>query len=201
MSARTAPQHTATALAFVAADHVTGIVAFAAPSTHDAGRVNIVALDTTNGDIYCTCKGAECGRRCWHVEHVRAAWLTSPAMQQVRWLTGVSAGDRNSSLGSTPSAVASLWMIRGVLFSRPRSRSGTQEWSRPARSERANRDRARARRSSRGRAPKRTNGSSVPRSSIPRSVRGDVTIGPGCKRRFLATMSDDRRARGGESAT
>jgi hypothetical protein len=87
MSIRTAPLHTAAELTFVAADHVTGIVEFSAPSKHDATRVNIVSLDTTNGAILCTCKGFECGRACWHADHVLAAWLASPAMQQVKWLT------------------------------------------------------------------------------------------------------------------
>ncbi len=87
MSVLSAPQHTAAELTFVSCDHVTGIVAFAAPSKHDAARVNVVSLDTTNGAIHCTCKGAECGRRCWHADHVRAAWLAIPAMQQVRWLS------------------------------------------------------------------------------------------------------------------
>jgi hypothetical protein len=87
MSALTAPQHSPAELAFVSCDHVTGIVAFAAPSKHDATRVNVVSLDTTNGDVHCTCKGAECGHWCWHADHVLAAWLASPAMQQVRWLT------------------------------------------------------------------------------------------------------------------
>ncbi len=86
MSARTATLHTASELAFVAADHVTGIVHFAAPSKHETGRVNTVSLDTTNGAIHCDCKGAECGQTCWHADHVHAAWLASPAMAQVRWL-------------------------------------------------------------------------------------------------------------------
>jgi len=87
MSALTAPQHTAAELTFVFCDHVTGLVAFAAPSKHDASRTNVVSLDTTNGDVHCTCKGAECGRRCWHADHVHAAWLASPAMLRVRWLS------------------------------------------------------------------------------------------------------------------
>ncbi len=87
MSALTAPQQTIAELTFVSCDHVTGIVAFAAPSTHDAARVNVVSLDTTNGDVHCTCRGAECGRRCWHADHVLAAWLAAPAMREVRWLT------------------------------------------------------------------------------------------------------------------
>jgi len=87
MSARTAPQHTAAELAFVAADHITGIVEFAAASKSRPGEANIVSLDTTNGAIHCTCKGAECDKACWHADHVLAAWLASPAMQQVRWLS------------------------------------------------------------------------------------------------------------------
>ncbi len=87
MSVLTAPQHTAAELTFISCDHVTGIVAFAAPSQHDAARTNIVSLDTTNGAIHCTCKGAECGRRCWHADHVLTAWRASPAMLGVRWLS------------------------------------------------------------------------------------------------------------------
>jgi len=87
MSARTAAQHTPAELTFVSCDHVTGIVTYAAPSKHEAGRTNHVALDTTNGATLCDCKGAECGRTCWHQGHIAAAWALSPAMQQVRWLT------------------------------------------------------------------------------------------------------------------
>jgi hypothetical protein len=87
MSAKTAADHTAAELVFVAADHVTGIVEFSAPSQHDATRTNIVSLDTTNGAILCTCKGFECGKVCWHADHIEAAWLATPAMQQVRWLS------------------------------------------------------------------------------------------------------------------
>jgi len=59
-----------------------------ARSRHDATRVNTVGLDTATGAIFCDCKGADCGRTCWHMDHIAAAWLASPAMQQVRWLTG-----------------------------------------------------------------------------------------------------------------
>lgn len=88
MSARTAPRHTPSELALLGCDETTGIVAFVARSRHDAGRVNTVSLDTTNGAIFCDCKGADCGRACWHADLVVAAWLASPALAQVRWLTG-----------------------------------------------------------------------------------------------------------------
>jgi len=84
---QSAAAHTPAELAFVSCDHVTGIVEFAAPSKHQAGRVNTVGLDTTTGAIACDCQAAQCGRACWHGAHVAAAWLASPAMQQVRWLT------------------------------------------------------------------------------------------------------------------
>lgn len=87
MSARTAPLHTPAELTFLGCDHVTGIVEFAAPSAHDAARVNVVSLDTTSGATLCDCRGAECGRRCWHQDHVAAAWRWSAAMRQVKWLT------------------------------------------------------------------------------------------------------------------
>ncbi len=88
MSLRTAPQHTASELSFLGCDDTTGIVAFIARSRHDATRVNIVSLDTTTGAIFCDCRGADCNRRCWHADHIEAAWLATPAMRAVRWLTG-----------------------------------------------------------------------------------------------------------------
>ncbi len=87
MSARTAPQHTASELAFLGCDDTTGIVAFIARSRHDAGRANTVSLDTVTGATFCDCKGADCGRTCWHMDHIEAAWLASPVMREVRWLT------------------------------------------------------------------------------------------------------------------
>lgn len=93
MSATTAatPQsaaaHTPAELTFLDACDLTGIVHYAAPSKHEAGRINVVGLDTTTGAIACDCKAAQCGRSCWHGAHVAAAWLASPAMLAVRWLT------------------------------------------------------------------------------------------------------------------
>jgi len=87
MSARTAPLHRPAELTFLAADHITGIVDFTAPSGHDAERVNTVSLDTTNGATLCDCRGADCNRQCWHRDHAAAAWLATGAMAEVRWLT------------------------------------------------------------------------------------------------------------------
>ena len=87
MSARTAPLHTPAELALHGCDDHSGIVALIVASQHDAARVNTVALDTTDDTTHCDCRGAECGRSCWHGDHALAAWLASPAMQAVRWLT------------------------------------------------------------------------------------------------------------------
>ena len=87
MSARTAPLHTPVELAFLAADHSTGIVEFTAPSAHDPARVNTVSLDTTNGETLCDCQAGECHRQCWHQDHILAAWLATGGMAEVRWLT------------------------------------------------------------------------------------------------------------------
>ncbi len=87
MTARTAPLHRSAELALHGCDDHSGIVAFLAASAHDAARVNTVALDTTTGATLCDCRGTECGRACWHADHAAAAWLASPAMLAVRWLT------------------------------------------------------------------------------------------------------------------
>ena len=87
MSIRTAALHTPAELAFVGADDTTGIVTFQSASKSRPGTPNTVSLDTLTGAILCGCKGAECGRACWHGDHILAAWLRTPAMADVRWLT------------------------------------------------------------------------------------------------------------------
>jgi hypothetical protein len=86
-SALTASRHTPAELALVGADDRTDIVVFRAPSASDAARVNTVALDTRTGEILCDCKGAEFGRRCWHADHVVAAWHRTTAKQAARHLS------------------------------------------------------------------------------------------------------------------
>ncbi len=74
-------------LRFVSADTTTGIVAYAVASQHDAARTNIISLDTTNGDTFCTCKAGECHRTCWHTTAVQAAWTAELTTVGVVWLT------------------------------------------------------------------------------------------------------------------
>ena len=87
MSTATAALHSPAELAFVAADDLTGIVTFRAPSKRHPAQPNTTGLDTLTGAIHCACKGADCGRRCWHADHVAAAWLRTGVMLDVRWLT------------------------------------------------------------------------------------------------------------------
>jgi len=87
MSATTTATTARPALRFVSADTTTGIVAYAAPSKHDASRVNTVSLDTQTGDTYCDCKAGECHKDCWHIAAVVAAWDAEAARLEVVWLT------------------------------------------------------------------------------------------------------------------
>jgi len=74
MSARTAPQHTPAELVFVALDDAGEIAYFRSASASHADRPNVTAIEIMTLDTFCFCKGAECGRTCWHVAHVAAAW-------------------------------------------------------------------------------------------------------------------------------
>jgi len=75
------------ALRFLSADTTTGIVAYAVASQHNAARTNIISLDTTNGDTFCTCKASECHHTCWHTAAIVEAWAVELATQGVVWLT------------------------------------------------------------------------------------------------------------------
>ncbi len=86
MSIRTAAHHCPSELTFVAANEVERTVAYTALSKHQAGRVNTVQLCLQTGETLCDCKGAECGRECWHQTLVMAAWLAHPAVCGARRL-------------------------------------------------------------------------------------------------------------------
>ena len=70
----TAAWHCPTELTFIRADDLHNTVTYSAPSKSKPGTRNSVSLDLQTGETYCTCKAAEVGNRCWHVELVRAAW-------------------------------------------------------------------------------------------------------------------------------
>lgn len=87
MSAATAAQHSPAELTFADACDLTNIVHFTAPSASTESKVNTVGLDVLTGEAFCSCRAAECGRACWHVAHVAAAWESTAAMREVSWLT------------------------------------------------------------------------------------------------------------------
>jgi len=108
MSTRTAAQHTPAELRYHGCDETTGIVAFVADSHHQPGTLNTVSFDTTTGAIHCDCKGAQCHEDCWHADLVAVAWLASPAMQDVRWLTAA----RLVRYGTTAAAMVDTYRAR-----------------------------------------------------------------------------------------
>lgn len=69
-----AAYHCPTELTFIRADDLHNTVTYSAASKSESGKRHSVSLDLQTGETFCTCRAAECGRRCWHVELVRAAW-------------------------------------------------------------------------------------------------------------------------------
>ena len=99
MSAKTAVLHTADELTY----HSTSgeIAVFSAASASRPGVRNFTYRDTVTGESYCECKGAECGRRCWHLDWLETAWIMTRVAPFVASLdaaalcaTGTAAGAR-----------------------------------------------------------------------------------------------------------
>lgn len=68
-------RHAPEELVYVGTDEA-GLVSFAAPSQHDASRVNTVVYDPETREATCDCICAEVGRyACWHAHWVEAAYL------------------------------------------------------------------------------------------------------------------------------
>ena len=116
MSARTAALHTPAELRYHGCDETTGIVEFVADSRRHPGHLNTVSLDTTTGAIHCDCKGAQCHEDCWHADLAAAAWLASPAMADVRWLTAA----RLVRYGTAAAAMVNTY--RCLLYTSPSPR-------------------------------------------------------------------------------
>jgi hypothetical protein len=66
--------HTPAELTFVTLDEAGEIAYFRSPSESKPGRHNVTAIEIATLETFCFCKAAECGRPCWHVAHVAAAW-------------------------------------------------------------------------------------------------------------------------------
>lgn len=106
MSARTAAAHTADELTFRRLDG--DIAIFSAKSASRPGDRNVIAYDTLTGDYHCGCKASECGRSCWHGDHILTAWLMRSVAPFVAALSddellavGVAAKARHGAPGGT----------------------------------------------------------------------------------------------------
>lgn len=77
------------ALRLVVCDPALDVITFAADSKNDPARTNVVALDIATGNTLCDCRGAICGKVCWHCQAVADAWQQHPAVRALRWLTDV----------------------------------------------------------------------------------------------------------------
>ena len=99
MSAKTAPQHTPDELTYHGTSHE--IAVFTSASASRPGERNFTYRDVITGESYCECKGAECGRRCWHLDWLETAWIMVAVAPFVAALdaaalcaTGTAAGAR-----------------------------------------------------------------------------------------------------------
>ncbi len=117
MTARTAAQHTADELTY----HGTSgeIAVFSSASASRPGARNFTYRDTVTGDAYCECKGAECDRRCWHLDWLETAWLMTRVAGFVTALdraalcaTGTAAGARLADGSATVTDIAVYYQCR-----------------------------------------------------------------------------------------
>jgi len=117
MSARTAAQHTADELTY----HGTSgeIAVFASASASRPGARNFTYRDTVTGEAHCECRGAECGRRCWHLDWLETAWIMTRVTSFVAGLdaaalcaTGTAAGVRLADGSATVTDIAVYYQCR-----------------------------------------------------------------------------------------
>ncbi len=117
MTARTAAQHTADELTY----HGTSgeIAVFSAASASRPDARNFTYRDTVTGESYCECKGAECGRRCWHRDWLETAWIMTKVAPFVAALdaaalcaTGTAAGARLADGSATVTDIAVYYQCR-----------------------------------------------------------------------------------------
>ena len=117
MTARTAAQHTADELTY----HGTRgeIAVFSAVSASRPGVRNFTYRDTVTGESYCECKGAECGRRCWHLDWLETAWIMTRVAPFVAALdaaalraTGIAAGARLADRSASVTDIAVYYQSR-----------------------------------------------------------------------------------------
>ncbi len=117
MSAKTAVLHTADELTY----HGTSgeVAVFSSASASRPGARNFTYRDTVTGEAHCECKGAECGRRCWHLDWLETAWLMTQVAGFVAALdraalcaTGTAAKARLDDGSATVTDIAVYYQCR-----------------------------------------------------------------------------------------
>ncbi len=117
MATRTAAQHTADELAY----HGTSgeIAVFSSASASRPGARNFTYRDIVTGEAHCECRGAECGRRCWHLDWLETAWIMTRVVPFVASLdaaalcaTGSAARSRLSDGSATVTDIAVYYQSR-----------------------------------------------------------------------------------------
>ena len=98
MGARTAAQHTADELVYHGTRHEVAV--FSAPSASRPGERNFTYRDVVTGEHHCECRAAECGRACWHADHLETAWL----MREVAPFVATLADDELLATGTAAKA-------------------------------------------------------------------------------------------------
>lgn len=105
MSAKTAAAHTPAELTY----HGTSqdIAVLSSASVSRPGERNWTYLDIATNDAHCECRGAECGRRCWHMDLALAAYAMTRVAGFVELLSGgdlLATGQRAGILVATGAA-------------------------------------------------------------------------------------------------
>ena len=117
MSTKTAALHTADELAY----HGTSgeIAVFSSASASHPGARNFTYRDTVTGEAHCECRGAECGRRCWHLDWLETAWIMTRVAPFVAALdaaalraTGTTARARLTDGSATVTDIAVYYQSR-----------------------------------------------------------------------------------------
>lgn len=117
MSARTAAQHTPDELTF---HGISGEIAvFSSASASLPGTRNFTYRDVITGEVYCECKGAACGRQCWHRDWIHTAWAMTQVAAFVASLAaaalcsvGEAAGEKVACGGATVTDTAVYYQCR-----------------------------------------------------------------------------------------
>ena len=117
MSAKTVALHTPDEMTY---HGLRGDVAvFSAPSASKPGQRNVIVRDVTTGEHHCDCRGADCGRRCWHADWLETAWIMTQVAPFVATLSddellaaGIAAKARIDDGSATVTDITTYYQCR-----------------------------------------------------------------------------------------